>query len=114
MSKSSFTGFRLVAAACQKRSIGGRKAGKIALLLSPTINIIFDSHINVRVPKYTTLWNSSLMAGLVGCAVVDIHSSFTGFRLLAAACQKPSIGGKKAGKIALLLSPTIHLLFIII
>ena len=51
------------------------------------------------------------MAGLVGCAVVDIHSSFTGFRLLGAACQKPSIGGRKAGKIALLLSPTIDILF---
>ena len=90
---------------------GRRKAGKIALLFSPTIDLLFDNHINVPVPKYTTLWNSSLMAGLVGCAVVDIHSSFTGFRLLAAACQKRSIVKRKTGKFALSLSPTIDLPF---
>lgn len=60
-------------------------------------------------PRYTTLWNSSLMAGLVGCAVVvDIHSSFTGFRLLAAACQKRSIGGRKTGKFAHVRSDSCH------
>ena len=79
-----------------------------ALSLSPTIDLLFDNHINVRVPKYTTLWNSSLMAGLVGCAVVDIHSSFTGFRLLAAACQKRSIGGRKTGKFAHVRSDSCH------
>jgi hypothetical protein len=71
------------------------------LLFSPTIDLLFDNHINVRAPKYTTLWNSSLMAGLVGCVVVDIHRSFTGFRLLAAACQKCSIGRRMTRKIAL-------------
>ena len=77
--------------------------------LSPTIDLLFDNHIIVQVN--TTLWNSPLMAGLVGCGVVDIHSSFTGFRLLAAACQKPSIGGRKAGKIALSLFQSIDILF---
>jgi hypothetical protein len=48
------------------------------------------------------------MAGLVGCAVVDIHSSFTGFRLLAAACQKRSIGGRKTGKFAHVRSDSCH------
>ena len=105
---SSFTGFRLLGAACHMPSIGGRKAGKIALSLSPTIDILFDNHIIVQVPKFTTLWNSSLMAGLVGCAVVDIHSSFTGFRLLAAACQKRSIGGRKTGKFAHVRSDSCH------
>ena len=74
----------------------------------PQLFIFFDNHINVRVPKYTTLWNSSLMAGLVGCAVVDIRSSFTGFRLLAAACQKRSIGGRKTGKFAHVRSDSCH------
>ena len=98
----------MLGVACQKPSIGGRKEGKFALSLSPTIHLLFDNHINVRVPKYTTLWNSSLMAGLVGCAVVDIHSSFTGFRLLAAACQKRSIGGRKTGKFAHVRSDSCH------
>ena len=101
----SFTGFRLLVKSVQLAE--GRRE-KLLCRFPQLFDLLFDNHINVPVPKYTTLWNSSLMAGLVGCAVVDIHSSFTGFRLLAAACQKRSIGGRKTGKFAHVRSDSCH------